>query len=256
VSDSLKFSRERMRVIRRSVSGKLEMAERRRARSSWSISWDSGSIMKGCFMSEETQEEWRAVVGWEGLYEVSSLGRVRSLARRVAYSDGRMRCFPEIIMTPGKVGAGYLSLTLKQQGRKFQMSVHRLVCMAFIGPQPNGLQVNHIDGNKENNAISNLEYITKSYNQLHRHWVLGQDRGEKHSNSKLKNDDVIKILKLLESGMSQTLIAKMYGVTQGNIYSIFRGTSWGWLTGRSPAPSLCPSAISAPVLDSLEFPLP
>lgn len=95
-------------------------------------------------------EEWRDVPGYEGLYEVSNLGRVRR--------NGR-------ILRPYKDTWGYLSVSLSKNGIRRIVSVHRLVAQSFI-PNPNNYpQINHRDENKTNNAISNLEWCTCEYNQ-------------------------------------------------------------------------------------------
>lgn len=97
-------------------------------------------------------ETWKSVVGYEGLYEVSDLGRVRSLVKRNRWKPG--------ILKPGKNTHGYLQVLLCKDGKRKNMKVHRLVAEAFI-PNPNHLDtVNHKDEVKTNNTVSNLEWMT------------------------------------------------------------------------------------------------
>lgn len=113
-------------------------------------------------MNEENQkalekaaisEIWLPIAGYEGIYEVSDLGRVRSL------KFGKSK-----ILIPGKTGCGYLFVILCKDSKGKCMTVHRLVASAFI-PNPLNLpQVNHIDENKLNNNVTNLEWCTASYN--------------------------------------------------------------------------------------------
>lgn len=105
-------------------------------------------------------EEWRKIVGYEGLYEVSSLGRVRSLDRYVKTCYGSYRLHKGKILSPGIRPDGYLVVSL--QYRMFR--VHRLVAQAFI-PNPDNLpQVNHLDEDKSNNRVENLEWCDAKYN--------------------------------------------------------------------------------------------
>lgn len=104
-------------------------------------------------------EEWRDVVGYEGRYQVSSMGRVKSLVRK-----GRKR---ECILKPAFNGCGYLIVTLCAGGKRKMFKVHRLVCQAFHKNPENKLCVNHIDENKTNNAASNLEWSTYEENNNH-----------------------------------------------------------------------------------------
>ncbi len=104
-------------------------------------------------------EEWRTIEGYEDKYEVSNLGRVRSL-----HSYGGNTCR---VMKPGKRTDGYLHVRLSKNGVVKQFLVHRLVAKAFI-PNPNNLEmVNHKDENKVNNCVENLEWCTRSYNQIY-----------------------------------------------------------------------------------------
>ena len=117
---------------------------------------------------DEEKEEWRTIEGYEGLYEISNFGRVKSLPRYVNNHTGQL-LVKEKIIKQQKNHKGYATVTLgnKKSGNKKTMFVHRLLAKAFI-PNPNNLpQINHIDGDKLNNKINNLEWCDNSYNQIH-----------------------------------------------------------------------------------------
>jgi len=105
-------------------------------------------------------EIWVDVPGFSGVYEVSSFANVR-----------RKGCGHNLKLC-AKAGAGYIKCTLHSGGDRVQTYLHRVVCEAFNGPS-NGREVNHIDGNKENNLPSNLEWVTRSENVNHGYYVLG-----------------------------------------------------------------------------------
>lgn len=109
-------------------------------------------------------EQWRPIPGYEGHYEVSSQGRVRSLAR---YTQGsRHRLLTERVMSP-TLSNGYLAVQLVGDGRgKRKWHVHRLVALAFIGPKPDGWDTCHGDGDRLNNSAENLRYDTRRANIL------------------------------------------------------------------------------------------
>ena len=110
----------------------------------------------------EEQEIWLPVVGWEGLYEVSSLGRVKSLPGKKGGRDKTGR-----ILRPGKTRFGYLGVMFDFEGRSKWVTVHRIVATAFI-PNTNTLPcINHKDFNKRNNTESNLEWCTYKHNSRH-----------------------------------------------------------------------------------------
>ena len=109
------------------------------------------------------EEVWRTIVGYEGLYVVSNMGRVRSLER----IDSLGRVVKEKILSPSKNGnEGYLFVYLYKNGKSKNHYIHRLVLSAFA-PCENmeNLEVNHLDENKENNNLNNLEWITHKDNQ-------------------------------------------------------------------------------------------
>lgn len=111
-------------------------------------------------MSEPTYTEWRPVVGYEGIYEVSPAGQVRSVPRR-----GKTRGMI-LKPKPRKQRSGHLLLNLRRDGVMKTKTVHRIVAAAFLGPCPDGLQVRHVDGDPTNNAVTNLAYGTSSENRL------------------------------------------------------------------------------------------
>ena len=112
-------------------------------------------------------EQWKPVNGYEGIYEVSSQGRVRSVDRTVTYSNGRV-CHLEgrVLRTPLSKRGGYPFVNLCIQGKCQVRTVHSLVAEAFIGPRPEGAEVCHNDGNPANNRVDNLRYGTSSDNAL------------------------------------------------------------------------------------------
>ena len=102
-------------------------------------------------------EIWKPVVGYEGLYEVSNLGRVKSLPRKKCKGN---------ILKP-HINKGYEYVHLCKNGKSYYAKVHRVVAEAFLQTIPNKNHVNHIDGNKTNNAVSNLEWCTATENLKH-----------------------------------------------------------------------------------------
>lgn len=110
------------------------------------------------------KEIWRSIKGYEGLYEVSNCGNVRSVDRIVTYSDGRKRLWKGHFLKLVLRANGYLMCCLSRNGRSVNELIHRLVAQAFIH-NPNNLPViNHKDENKTNNHVSNLEWCTTKYN--------------------------------------------------------------------------------------------
>lgn len=122
---------------------------------------------------ENLQNEiWKDITGYEGLYQVSSLGRIKSLTRFNEYYNAihkikTKRIQKEKILNYSKNNRGYLQVCLTKNGKSKTYIVHRLVAKAFLSNSKSKEQVNHIDGNKENNSIDNLEWVTSSENNKH-----------------------------------------------------------------------------------------
>lgn len=163
-------------------------------------------------------ENWKKIPGYED-YSVSNLGRVRRDTYSKASEPGR-------ILKPAENHAGYLRHILSKSGKVKQMFLHRLVALAFLPNQGEKSQVNHIDGNKKNNNLENLEWVTFSENIKH---SVSNDlikKGEKHSQSKLTEIEVLEIRDLRSKGWKQIDLAKKFGVTQGIISGIEHKKTW------------------------------
>lgn len=118
-------------------------------------------------------EEWREIKGYEGYYEVSNYGRVRSVTRTIRYKSGHLRVINGQGIKLIKKNTGYMQVNLNINSKAKPALVHRLVANAFIENPMNKPQVNHIDGNGQNNSVLNLEWVTSSENSLHAYRVLG-----------------------------------------------------------------------------------
>ncbi|AHL19660.1 NUMOD4 motif family protein [Enterococcus phage VD13] len=112
-------------------------------------------------------EEWLPIKGYEGLYEVSNRGKIKSLARKVSYHNGNSRNVPERLLTPVKNKKGYLNVFLYKSGKATQYRVHRIVAEAFLVNNENKPQINHINEIRDDNRISNLEWATSKENNNH-----------------------------------------------------------------------------------------
>jgi hypothetical protein len=153
-------------------------------------------------------ELWQPVVGYEGLYEVSDQGRVRR--------DGSIR-------KPCRAGNGYWMVTLSKDGSTKTFSVHGLVLTVFVGPRPKGKQCRHGDGNRANNALSNLSWGTRLENAADKELHGTVARGTKNGRSKLTPEDVLAIR---SSDEFQKVLAERYGVSRPIISRIKSGKLW------------------------------
>ncbi len=181
------------------------------------------------------EEEWRGVVGYESSYQVSNLGRVRSLNREIVYSDGRVYNYKSMLIKTRVVEMhGYEMVSLNNKKKPKTFTVHRLVALTFV-ENPNTIDfniVNHIDGNKLNNRSDNLEWCDKSYNMLHALDTMKLDHchGEGHHHSKFTKEDVLSIYEKVHNGYSAYKLAEEYGVNHQSIYNIKNGTTWKRVT--------------------------
>ena len=109
-------------------------------------------------------ENWKDIKDYEGLYQVSDCGRIKSQARNIYYQNGTVHRTKEKILVPGLNNKGYSYVNLCKNGKTKKEYVHRLVAMAFIENPENKPQINHLDEVKTNNVVDNLEWCDNKYN--------------------------------------------------------------------------------------------
>lgn len=164
-------------------------------------------------------ELWIPVVGWEGIYEVSDAGRVKRVLGGSGAQAGK-------ILLPQPDGKGYVTVNLRFRGRRSVRFIHSLVAEAFICPQPEGQEVNHINFRRADNALSNLEWMTRPQNIDHSHFAGRMSKGEDRWNSKLTERDVSEIRALIASGESQASIATRFNVCFQSVNLIHLRKTW------------------------------
>lgn len=172
-------------------------------------------------------EMWKAIDGYEGLYEVSNFGRVRSIRPRIG--KGGWQLSDDGTLRLNDANGDYLRITFACGPKKFKTHlVHRLVVKAFIGDIPNGMDVNHIDGNTNNNCADNLEIVTKKRNTQHAIEIgLFDINGEKNPMAKLSNEQAKEIRRLVASGLTGREVARQFCVSPATVSGIVSGRSWG-----------------------------
>jgi hypothetical protein len=174
-------------------------------------------------------EVWVPAVGFEDSSEVSNFGNVRTIDRLIIRSNGR-KCFYKGQDLKPMIRSGYPSVTLPDpiSRKRTSQTIHAMVALAFIGVRPQGYCINHIDGNKLNNCVENLEYCTYSENKIHayKNGLHNSNLGENHHSAKLTRNDVVIIRDRLAKGDSPEKIASNYGVKGSTIRNINRFRTW------------------------------
>lgn len=133
---------------------------------------------------ENTMEQWKDIKGYEGLYQVSNYGRVKSLTYRKCVHGIRTISNANIVLSPFDNGNGYLTISLTRNQKRKNFYVHRLVAENFIN-NPNKFNVvNHKDFNRKNNKVENLEWCTQKYNTNH-----ARPRFKRQHNSKTQTGE-------------------------------------------------------------------
>ena len=173
-----------------------------------------------------TNEEWRTVERNDN-YEVSNLGRVRRVTAAKGATAGR------ILQPYTRKDNGYVQICISRDDKKNIAKLAHIAAEAFIGPRPNGLEVNHKDGIKTNNAADNLEYATRSENMLHAFGTgLASHAGEKNPRAKLTEAKVVDIKQALSEGETVASLSRRYGVCKHAIINIKNGRSWKHILAR------------------------
>jgi predicted DNA-binding protein (UPF0251 family) len=166
-------------------------------------------------------ELWLPIPMTDGKYQASSLGNIRrnpSLPR-----------FRKSTIHPHELNSGYLfAAVLFPDGRFRGATIHRLVADAFLGPRPEGMVINHKDGNKHNNRYENLEYVSYKDNMAHaREMGLADNRGNRNGQAKLTADDAIAIRQAYSVGnVTQAELAARYGVSSAAVWKVINRVKW------------------------------
>jgi hypothetical protein len=172
-------------------------------------------------------ETWKPVAGFEQLYEVSDIGRVRSLKRATATGilGGKE-------LSPEKTRNGYLRVRLSAFGGVARFSVHRLVLETFAGKAPEGSECRHFNGDRTDNRVSNLAWGSRSENAFDRvgHGTHFNNKGGRHPNSSLSDENAIEIRRLSKEGCPHNSLAERFGVSAPTISYIVSRRGWKHLS--------------------------
>jgi len=176
---------------------------------------------------ETVSEEWRQVKGYEGLYEVSNLGNIKSIARIVQRSHGIPRKVRERLLKVAKTPKGYCFVNLYCGGQRAQRYVHQIVAEAFIGGCPHNSEVNHKDTDKSNNAASNLEYITHAENMAHAKQAGAINFVGERNPSAVGTAESIRLgYAMVLHGATYVEAGKAVGLKPETLASACRGVNW------------------------------
>lgn len=178
---------------------------------------------------ENQQEIWKDIIGYEGMYQVSNLGRIKSVPRKMLLRGKYPYISKEYIMIGGYWN-GYHIIGLKKENLapKKSFIAHRIVAQAFIPNPENKPHVNHINGIKSDNRVENLEWCTQSENIKHTYAnkLMTGKSGENNYHSKLKDADIIEIR---ASKLKQKDLAVIYGISRPTVCDIIKRRTWNHL---------------------------
>jgi len=167
-------------------------------------------------------EEWRPIAGYPD-YAVSNLGRIKRLTSRTCAKAGSILKTP-----PRSKKAPYPAVDLCRDGETRTFAVHQLVAAAFIGPCPDGIEVNHKNGDKTDPKASNLEYATSSANQMHAYATGLQSAVGELNGQAILNEEQVREIRAAYRGVfgEGAKLAKIYGVSPATIRDVFHRRTW------------------------------
>ncbi len=167
------------------------------------------------------------VAGWESAYSVTNVGTVIAQRRIRARKNGQIVEYPEKAIKPYRKN-GYWAVTLKDQGKRKNEYVHRLVCRAFNGPPKDGQEVRHLDGNPLNNEPCNLKWGTRTQNMRDKAKHGTARTFDNAYNAKLSSADFSRMVRQFENGLKPCQIAREYAVTEWRVRNLHKE----WENGR------------------------
>ena len=174
-------------------------------------------------------EIWKPVVGYEGRYEISDLGRLRSVSRYVPSGfqnlpDGMRRVTGRILKT--RIRRRYPAVGLwSHELKKTDFAVASLVMLTFVGPRPDGMQVCHQNGNRDDPRLINLRYDTPKGNAADKTRHGTDSAGEKNAAAKLRREDADQI-RMMRGMVRQRDIGVLFGISQAQVSKIMLGDRW------------------------------
>ena len=163
---------------------------------------------------------WLPIAGYEGFYEVSDDGQIRSLDRQILGPRGTFRIRRSQILSPALSTNGYLTIRLCRESVRSTKCVHRLVAEAFLGPCPEGLQVRHGPGGRTDNSVENLSYGTAVEN------IAERDQDGWGAARKMSPALIREMRALHASGVSYEELAIKYDISKPSVYRIARRLAW------------------------------
>ena len=166
-------------------------------------------------------EKWRDIPGWEGLYQASDDGRIRSYPKQTARGFRKGR-----VLTPIVKCLRYHAVTLSDKNRRVQYLIHVLIATTFIGARPQGHHTCHRDDNKYNNAAANLYYGTPGDNNRDKVKNGIQPLGSKHHNTKLTERKVRQLREEAVSGVALSILASRYKISNSTAWCIVKRKTW------------------------------
>lgn len=174
-------------------------------------------------------ETWKPVVGFEGHYEVSDAGRVRSVARQLRFKsktgDWCLRTAQMCLLSPQGINSGYLVAHLYRRNCRVVRTVHSLVAAAFIGPRPLKHDIAHNNGDKKDNRVSNLRYDTRRGNHADKRKHGTNACGSRIAQAVLREKQIPHI-RALEGVLSPRATARAFCVSVMTIHRVWRKETW------------------------------
>lgn len=181
------------------------------------------------FFDSAIVEEWRDIKDFEGIYQVSNMGRVRSVEHDIVMRNNAVKHIGQKVLKLHEGGNNpYLQAYLHKDKKVQNKLVHRLVVSTFIGEIPDGYEVNHINGNKQDNRVANLEIVTSKENKAHAMRIgLFNPHGENQGGARLTNVQAADIRrKYIRGKIRQKDLANEYNVSQNVIFKIVNNITY------------------------------
>jgi len=179
---------------------------------------------------DDTQEIWYPIPGYEGYYEASSFGRLRSLGACFIHPySGKTQRKGKVLsqsVKKNRYSSRYMTSIFSIAGKHKTVMTHQCVCAAFNGPRPERMVAAHINGNSLDNRAINLQWVTCKENTAHMVAHGTARHGEKHHNAKLTAEKVLRIRTIAAEGVGATEISKRFNVSRASIRSVIIRKTW------------------------------